>query len=127
MISASKPSDIQLLSFLVPLAMAVATWYSAVFGVASVLTLIILVLLLPVCRKRENLWMFVMASITLLPINIRVGMAAAETAVDYLSETTFLYICTLLLTISIVYCLEQLFLGIIIRLLRGRQYIVDIE
>ena len=127
MIRADKPSDLQLLSFLVPFALAVAIWYSAVFGVLSVLTLILLILLLPVCRKRENLWMFVMASITLLPINIRVGMVAAETAVKFLSETKFLYICALLLTISIVYCLEQLFLGIIIRLLRGRQYIIDIE
>lgn len=96
--------------------------------IGSVVLLFLLVAFLPVCEKRENLWMFVFSSVSLLPANIRFSVLISQWAEEELYwDSTFMRIIVLLITLHILFCMEQIILGFITRLLWRRQYKVEVE
>lgn len=96
--------------------------------IISIISLFILVAFLPVCEKRENLWMFVFSSISLLPANIRFSVLISQWAEKELYwDSAFMKIIMLLITLHILFCMEQIILGFITRLLWRRQYKVEVE
>ncbi len=96
--------------------------------IGSVVLLFLLVAFLPVCEKRENLWMFVFSSVSLLPANIRFSVLISQWAEEELYwDSTFMQIIVLLITLHILFCMEQIILGFITRLLWRRQYKVEVE
>lgn len=96
--------------------------------IGSVILLFLLVAFLPVCEKRENLWMFVFSSISLLPANIRFSVLISQWAEEELYwDSTFMKIIILLIALHVLFCMEQIILGFITRLLWRRQYKVVVE
>lgn len=91
--------------------------------ITSVIFLLLLVAFLPVCEKRENLWMFVFSSVSLLPANIRFSVLVSHWAEKILYwDSAFMKIIVFLLALHILFCMEQIILGFITRLLWQRQY-----
>lgn len=96
--------------------------------IISVISLFLLVAFLPVCEKRENLWMFVFSSVSLLPANIRFSVLISKWAEEELYwDSAFMKIIITLLALHILFCMEQIILGFITRLLWRRQYKVEVE
>ena len=96
--------------------------------IISIISLFILVAFLPVCEKRENLWMFVFSSVSLLPANIRFSVLISQWAEEELYwDSAFMKIIMLLIALHILFCMEQIILGFITRLLWRRQYKVEVE
>lgn len=96
--------------------------------IVSVISLFILVAFLPVCEKRENLWMFVFSSVSLFPANIRFSVLASQWAEKELYlDSAFMKIMIFLIALHILFCMEQIILGFITRLLWRRQYKGEVE
>lgn len=96
--------------------------------IISVISLFLLVAFLPVCEKRENLWMFVFSSVSLLPANIRFSILISQWAEEELYwDSTFMKIIIFFIALHILFCMEQIILGFITRLLWQRQYKVEVE
>lgn len=94
----------------------------------SVISLFILVAFLPVCEKRENLWMFVFSSVSLFPANIRFSVLISQWAENGLYlDSVFMKTIVFLIALHILFCMEQIILGFITRLLWRRQYKVEVE
>lgn len=96
--------------------------------IVSVISLFILVAFLPVCEKRENLWMFVFSSVSLFPANIRFSVLISQWAENRLYlDSVFMKTIVLLIALHILFCMEQIILGFFTRLLWRRQYKVEVE
>lgn len=96
--------------------------------IGSVILLFLLVAFLPVCEKRENLWMFVFSSVSLLPANIRFSVLISHwTEEELYWDSAFMKIILFLIALHILFCMEQIILGFITRLLWRRQYKVVVE
>lgn len=94
----------------------------------SVISLFILVAFLPVCEKRENLWMFVFSSVSLFPANIRFSVLISQWAENGLYlDSVFKKTIVFLIALHILFCIEQIILGFFTRLLWRRQYKVEVE
>lgn len=95
---------------------------------AVVISLFLLVSLLPLCKKRENLWMFVFSTVSLLPVNIRVSISVSQWMEDELyMDSPFLKVIIILIAFHVLFCLEQIILGVITRFIWKRQYKVEVE
>ncbi len=96
--------------------------------IGSVILLFLLVAFLPVCEKRENLWMFVFSSVSLLPANIRFSVLISHWAEEELCwNSAFMKIILFLIALHILFCMEQIILGFFTRLLWRRQYKVEVD
>ena len=96
--------------------------------IVSVISLFILVAFLPVCEKRENLWMFVFSSVSLFPANIRFSVLISQWAENELYlDSVFMKTIVFLIALHILFCMEQIILGFFTRLLWRRQYKVEVE
>lgn len=96
--------------------------------IVSVISLFILVAFLPVCEKRENLWMFVFSSVSLFPANIRFSVLISQWAENELYlDSVFMKTIAFLIALHILFCMEQIVLGFFTRLLWRRQYKVEVE
>ena len=95
---------------------------------AAVLSLFLLVGLLPVCKKRENLWMFLFSAISLLPVNIYLALWAYQwLAFELYDDSRLFLIANSLLILHMAFCIEQILLGILTRFLWKKQYRVEVE
>ena len=96
--------------------------------IVSVISLFILVAFLPVCEKRENLWMFVFSSVSLFPANIKFSVLISQWAGNGLYlDSVFMKTIVFLIALHILFCMEQIILGFFTRLLWRRQYKVEVE
>lgn len=96
--------------------------------IVSVISLFILVAFLPVCEKRENLWMFVFSSVSIFPANIRFSVLISQWAENGLYlDSVFMKTIVFLIALHILFCMEQIILGFFTRLLWRRQYKVEVE
>lgn len=115
---------------LIPLIIsAIYCFTNSGFALATVvISLFLLVGFLPVCKKRENLWMFVFSGISLFPANISTAFFAAQWLEDELyTDSLFLKIIIVLIAIHILFCIEQVVWGILTRLIWRRQHKVEVE
>lgn len=111
-----------LMFVIIPLALTVAGAVKGSFVIMalSIPVLFLLVALLPFCKKRENLWMFIYGIITLIPVNIFI-INHAELYV-YLGENIFSEIITYASVFLLMQSVEQVALGLITRFIWKRQY-----
>jgi len=125
-----KKQWVQLTLTMIPLIVSILFYFTSktYMLLISVIFLLLLVAFLPVCEKRENLWMFVFSSVSLLPANIRFSVLVSQWAEKELYlNSSFVKIIVFLLALHILFCMEQIILGFITRLLWRRQYIVEVE
>lgn len=115
---------------MIPLTVSIIFFYTGKTYILliSVITLFLLIAFLPICKKRENLWMFVFSSISLLPANIKFSVLISQWAEEELyRDSTFMKIIILLTALHIFFCIEQITLGFITRFLWQRQYKVEVD
>lgn len=93
---------------------------SVILMAVGVLLLFALVALLPVCRKRENLWMFSFAAITMIPVNIYILIKLD--LYDYSGASILRTVMWCILILGILTAVEEIVLGLITRLIWNRQY-----
>lgn len=120
----------QLVFVLIPLTLSLVFYYfdNILILTAAVLSLFLLVSILPVCKKRENLWMFIFSGISLFPANIRSALLLFDRLKDEIyMDSDFLKVTAVLFLLHIFFCIEQLALGILTRLVWRKQYKVEVE
>ncbi len=80
-----------------------------------------IVLGVPRFRMRENQWMFLFGTLYCLPFNIRIVlMIIEEEVLDY--EGAILQTLIYIVLFSVLFSVESVVFGIIVRLIRPRQY-----
>ncbi len=96
---------------------------SVVLGVISIIFLFLFVFLAPIAKKKENFWMFVISTITLLPANIKIAVLAYS----YISESKILSVSVAILLFFLLAGTEQILLGFITRAIKRNQSEIEIE
>lgn len=88
--------------------------------IADIVLLFFAVCFLPCCRGHENIWMFVLVAWTGIPINVK--LVRMITGVLQMDEGMFpLVLLREILLYIIVFCIEELVLGVLTRLIWRRQ------
>lgn len=94
-----------------------------VLGVISIIFVFLFVFLAPIAKKKENFWMFVISTITLLPANIKIAVLAYS----YISESKILSVSVAILLLFLLAGTEQILLGFITRAIKRNQSEIEIE
>ncbi len=93
---------------------------SPFLGIVSILAIYLVVALLPYTKRHENIWIFLLSSISNIPINIRlINTLGREFILE--GEVVLLHLMRYVLIYVIVFCVEQIVLGFIARLIWRRQ------
>lgn len=96
-----------------------------VIGIISIVLLFVLVLLMPLAKGIENIWMYVLSSITLLPLNVKISIMAYPLIYD-LFDFNALAIFISIKVFFIVSNTEQIVLGLITRIIKTKQEELEI-
>lgn len=95
-----------------------------VLTIISILTIFFCIGACDVCRKRENLWLFVLVGISVVPVNLVMSMYVSD-YLGYLWNGSFIMkIIYFSLIYAVLFCLEEIILGIIGRIIWKNQYSV---
>ena len=96
---------------------------SVVWGVISIIFVFLFVFFALIAKKKENFWMFVISTITLLPANIKIAVLAYS----YISESKILSVSVAILLFFLLAGTEQILLGFITRAIKRNQSEIEIE
>lgn len=96
---------------------------SVVLSVISIIFVFLFVFLAQITKKKENFWMFVISTITLLPANIKIAVLACS----YISESKILSVSVAILLFFLLAGAEQILLGFITRAIKRNQSEIEIE
>lgn len=96
-----------------------------VLGVVGVVLLFVYVFFVPLTRGAENFWMYVISTITLLPLNIKIILLVYPVFCDLLNFKALIIFISVLVAF-IVWNIEQIILGVITRIVKPNQKGVDI-
>lgn len=112
-----------LLIFLFSLSIYASIKGSLILIIVTIASVFLSVSVVPVCRKRESLWMFVFIAIVGFPINVYV--------ISYWLMAFKIYLDILIIEIllaGLCYCLllsiEEIVIGLLTRLIWQKQYII---
>lgn len=94
-------------------------------GVFGVALLFVYVFYAPLTKGAENFWMYVLSTITLLPLNIKIILLVYPVFCDLLNLKALIIFISVLVTF-IVWNIEQIILGVITRIVKPNQKGVDI-
>lgn len=96
-----------------------------VLGVLGVVLLFIYVFFTPLTKGAENFWMYVLSTITLLPLNIKIILVVYPIFCNLLNFKALIIFISVLVAF-IVSNIEQIILGVITRIVKPNQKGVDI-
>lgn len=96
-----------------------------VLGVLGVVLLFIYVFFTPLTKGAENFWMYVLSTITLLPLNIKIILVVYPIFCNLLNFKALIIFISVLVAF-IVWNIEQIILGVITRIVKPNQKGVDI-
>lgn len=96
-----------------------------VLGVVGVVLLFVYVFFVPLTRGAENFWMYVISTITLLPLNIKIILLVYPVFCDLLNFKALVIFISVLVAF-IIWNIEQIILGVITRIVKPNQKGVDI-
>lgn len=97
-----------------------STRTSIILMAISIIMLFLLVLFVPLMRGNENVWMFILSTITLVPINIRLVKHIINLlSIDF--ESSFFNITVAITIYLVLFNIEEIVLGTIVRLLKPNQ------
>lgn len=96
-----------------------------VLGVFGVVLLFVYVFFAPLTKGAENFWMYVLSTITLLPLNIKITVMLYPIFCDLLNSKALIIFISVLVAF-IVWSIEQIILGVITRIVKPNQKGVDI-
>lgn len=96
-----------------------------VLGVFGVVLLFIYVFSTPLTKGAENFWMYILSTITLLPLNIKITVMLYSIFCDLLNFKALIIFISVLAAF-IVWNIEEILLGVITRIVKPNQKGVDI-
>lgn len=98
------------------------TW-SIVFLIITIVGLFAVIGFLPVCRRRENMWMFFASAIVMLPINIKL-IKIIVTNINKLLEIDFVLfqVTFSVLLFFVLISAEEVVFGVLTRIILKNQY-----
>lgn len=96
-----------------------------VLGVFGVVLLFVYVFFTPLTKGDENFWMYVLSTITLLPLNIKIILLLYPVFCDLLNFKALIIFISVLVAF-IAWNIEQIILGVITRIVKPNQKGVDI-
>lgn len=96
-----------------------------VLGVFGVVLLFVYVFFVPLTKGAENFWMYVLSTITLLPLNIKIAVMLYSIFCDLLNFKALIIFISVLVAF-IVWNIEEIVLGVITRIVKPNQKGVDI-
>lgn len=96
-----------------------------VLGVFGVVLLFVYVFFTPLTKGAENFWMYVLSTITLLPLNIKIILVVYPIFCNLLNFKALVIFISVLVTF-IIWNIEQIILGVITRIVKPNQKGVDI-
>ncbi len=122
MVRLKDKKDFQLLFCFIPLITSVVFSINQkiIFLILTLILPFIIIGVLPVFRRRENLWMFLIVSFAGTPINILISYFLVSLELFY----TEFFMCDILwgiLVFFIMFSLEQIVFGIVTRMIYKRQ------
>ena len=91
-----------------------------VLGVFGVVLLFVYVFFAPLTKGAENFWMYVLSTITLLPLNIKITIMLYPIFCDLLNFKALIIFISVLVTF-IIWNIEQIILGVITRIVKPNQ------
>lgn len=96
-----------------------------VLVVFGVVLLFIYVFFTPLTKGAENFWMYILSTITLLPLNIKITVMLYSIFCDLLNFKALIIFISVLAAF-IVWNIEEIILGVITRIVKPNQKGVDI-
>lgn len=96
-----------------------------VLGVFGVVLLFIYVFSTPLTKGAENFWMYILSTITLLPLNIKITVMLYSIFCDLLNFKALILFISVLAAF-IVWNIEEILLGVTTRIVKPNQKGVDI-
>lgn len=93
-------------------------------GLISIAIMLIFVFCFHICKREENLWVFVISFFVTAPTNIRIIIYIKENTY-FLDYSTFVVIVASIVVFFTLQSIEQIILGIITRLIRPGQHDFD--
>ncbi len=96
-----------------------------VLGVFGVVLLFIYVFFTPLTKGAENFWMYILSTITLLPLNIKITVMLYSIFCDLLNFKALIIFISVLAAF-IVWNIEEILLGVTTRIVKPNQKGVDI-
>lgn len=93
-------------------------------GLISIAIMLIFVFCFHICKREENLWVFVISFFATAPTNIRIIIYIKENTY-FLDYSTFVVIVASIVVFFTLQSIEQIILGIITRLIRPGQHDFD--
>ena len=123
----NKQDTLQLAAGLLPLGLSLGTifghsWLPLIF---CALSLFLIVRLLPICRRRENLSMFLLVAIAGLPLNAYLIWYAFRIEL-FVSELMACNVITAFIAFCMLFSIEEIVFGVITRFIWKRQYKINI-
>ncbi len=102
----------------VPIVLAIiaASKASIILSILSILLTVTDVAVLPVCKNNENVWTFFMIALTVTPINIKIIVHFIQGNINL-----FIGIVMGLLLYFIMLSIEEIIVGVIVRIIRSKQ------
>lgn len=91
-----------------------------IIGIISIALLFVLVFSMPLAKGIENLWMYVLSLITLLPLNVKISIMVYPLIFD-LFDSMALAVFISIMVFFIASNIEQIVLGLITRIIKPKQ------
>lgn len=91
-----------------------------IIGIISIALLFALVFSMPIAKGIENLWMYVLSLITLLPLNVKISIMAYPLIFD-LFDSMDLAVFISIMVFFIASNIGQIVLGLITRIIKPKQ------
>lgn len=91
-----------------------------IIGIISIALLFALVFSMPIAKGIENLWMYVLSLITLLPLNVKISIMAYPLIFD-LFDSMALAVFISIMVFFIASNIGQIVLGLITRIIKPKQ------
>lgn len=91
-----------------------------IIGIISIALLFVLVFSMPLAKGIENLWMYVLSLITLLPLNVKISIMVYPLIFDLVDSMAFAVFISIMV-FFIASNIEQIVLGLITRIIKPKQ------
>ena len=122
-----KASAVQLVTALIPVGIAIYYLFSGNWRLLPVTAaaIIAVIAVMPVYRRRESLWIFVITAAASVPVNIRLSILLdkwdiLDMGIPFSEYIVALFLCMMLFSV------EEIILGVAGRLIWRRQYKIKV-
>lgn len=123
-----KKKDMLLIFIPLIISLIVAYFHLLIFLPVVVISVFIVVSMLSFTRKRENLWLFLLGTISFLPINLFIANEYPVLRIIIFMDTNIglLNVFAAIEIVMLLTCIEALVMGYMGRMIWRRQYVLNL-